>query len=283
MSKSKWLLSIVLILFAATVSVALFHKPVIKSTSKPFYKAVQQTTVATITVKPKQQQWIPSTGNSPFPANGIPILYYHSIAYLKDNVLGVPPQQFAAQMQYLHDAGYTTISMQQLSDAMQKKTKLPPKPVLITFDDGYDNNYSVAFPILKKYNFTATFFVITSYMNGKGMMSWPELKEMQDYGMTIAPHTVNHINLATVSLPRQLEEIRQSTVDIKARLGSDPKVFCYPFGGYNQATLTILHQFGYQLAVTTVPGKVYQSSNPLLLHRVFVSGFKNLTEFEQRL
>ncbi len=235
--------------------------------------------------QPKQapQKWVPPQGDNDFPAAGVPFLYYHSITSLPGNVAGVPPAEFAAQMKYLYDAGFSPISLDQFYAAYQGRGKLPRKPVVITFDDGYPDNYTVAFPILKQYNFTAAFFVVTSYMQpGQGMMTWDELREMQAYGMTIGSHTVNHLDLSKLSKTEQKNEIFQSKAKIEIELGVSVNYFCYPFGNFNQTTLSLLRQAGYKLAVTTASGTARQQDNLFLLKRVFVNGLHDLDDFKHR-
>ncbi len=233
--------------------------------------------------KPAPQKWVPPQAEYDFPAKGVPFLYYHSIASLPGNVAGVPPAEFAAQMKYLYDAGFSAVSLDQFYAAYEGKEKLPRKPVVITFDDGYPDNYSIAFPILKQYNFTAAFFVVTGYMEpGQGMLTWDQLREMQAYGMTIGSHTVDHLELSKLSLAEQKNEIFQSKAKIESELGTSVDYFCYPNGKFNQTTLSLLRQAGYKLAVTTAPGTAKRGDNPLLLKRVFVNGLNDLADFKRR-
>lgn len=255
-----------------------------QSTNPVLSSAIEDDSSPQALPQAETQKWIPSQGEFPFPTKGVPILYYHSIANLPGNELRVPPEKFEEQMKYLRDSGYTVISLDQLLNAYQSQEKLPQKPVVITFDDGYPDNYSIAFPILKQYNYTATFFVVTSYMEpNQGMLSWDQLKEMLDYGMTIAPHTVNHSDLSQLPLARQREEIFGSKTALESKLGITTEFFCYPYGGFNKTTLDLLKESGFKLAVTTGSGNAKQGDNLYLLKRIYVNGLKDITEFKRKL
>jgi len=220
--------------------------------------------------------------NHEYPGSGVPVLMYHSIANLPGNNLGLSPEKFAQQMQYLHDAGFTSISLDTLYAVLQDKGKLPPKPVVITFDDGYPNSYSVAFPILKQHNLTATIFVVSAWVD-HGMLTWTQLKEMQAYGISIQSHTVNHLDLRTLSPAQQKQELAASKAEIENRLQSKVNFFCYPSGKYNIATLSLLKDLGYEMAVTTAYGKVKLGDNFLELKRVRINGDDSLDVFKQKL
>ncbi|HZW83635.1 MAG TPA: polysaccharide deacetylase family protein, partial [Candidatus Deferrimicrobium sp.] len=217
----------------------------------------------------------------PFPAQGVPILMYHSIADLPGNNLGVPPGKFAEQMNFLHKAGFTTITPDQLLNAYIGTGKLPSSPILLTFDDGYPDNYYVAFPILKQYGFTATFFVITGDVD-HGMLTWSQLKEMQDYGMSIQSHTVSHPDLRNLSDLCLRKQLADSKASIEAKLNTVVKFFCYPSGKYNAQTLNQLKELGYTMGVTTSYGFAQLNQNPLLFSRVRISGDSSLETFKKQ-
>ncbi len=282
--KRKMILSLVVGIVLLTISIA-WPKSNYLSGYKPREPQGSVTTSTPVSPTPASKpHWVAAKGEVAFPPQGIPILYYHSIANLPGNELGVPPAQFDAQMQYLHTQGYTTISLDQLYAALTKGAKVPRKPILLTFDDGYPDNYSVALSILERYGYTATFFVVTSYMQPRqGMLTWPELSAMSDYGMTIGSHTVHHLNLSKLPLAQQSAELSQSKAEIQRHLGFATPYFCYPYGGYDPATLQMLRKTGYKLAVTTDSGVVEPGDNVLRLKRIYVNGLKNLAAFKAKL
>ncbi|HEX3014994.1 MAG TPA: polysaccharide deacetylase family protein [Desulfobacteria bacterium] len=234
-------------------------------------------------VKVETPKWHPVNGNNPLPANGVPILTYHTIAALSGTDLGVPPTMFAEQMQYLHDAGYTTISLEQLYAAYHGESNLPPKPVVLTFDDGYPDNYQIAFPILKKYNFTAAFFIYTAGADNGDMMTWQQLKEMSTYGMDIEPHTVSHADLNQLSASGQRRELADSKAEIEHKLGTSANFFDYPKGQFDAVTLRLLPELGYQLAVTSNPGRAKRGDNIFALRRIYIGGDLTLNAFKTKI
>lgn len=200
---------------------------------------------------------------------GIPVLNYHIISNQKINSLAITPQEFEEQMVYLHDNGYTTISPDQLLDYIQYKEPLPNKPILITFDDGYRDAYLEAYPILKKYNFTATIFLITDYVdNNSRYLSWEQIKEMHGNGFTFGSHTLNHIALSDATNEYVTYQLTQSRAAIEWRLKEPVKYFAYPGGFYNQTTTQLLQQSGYRGAFTVNFGRDKKNSDPFALNRI---------------
>lgn len=200
---------------------------------------------------------------------GIPVLNYHLISNKKINALAITPQEFDEQMAYLHNNGYTTISPDQLLNSIQYSEPLPENPILITFDDGYRDAYLEAYPILKKYNFTATIFLITDYVgNNSRYLSWEEVKEMHDNGITFGSHTLNHISLSDSTNEYVEYQLTKSREAIEWRLKEPVKYFAYPGGFYNQTTTQLLKQTGYRGAFTVNFGRNKANSDIFALNRI---------------
>ena len=184
---------------------------------------------------------------------------------------------------YLKENGFTTLSTDELYDFMVKNKPVPKKSVLITFDDGYEDNYTNAFPILKKYNFKATIFVITGYVDkSKQFLSSSQLKEMQNNGIDIESHTNLHDKLGTYTYNVQLKTLKISKDYIEKTLNKTVRYISYPFGSYNLDTLKAVNAAGYEMAFTT-NGRWANISNGILsLNRVFISGFHHSNSFQTR-
>lgn len=180
-----------------------------------------------------------------------PILAYHHIAYRRpQNSYFVSPEIFDEQMKWLKDNNYQVISFDDFYQAASGRGKLPKKPIVLTFDDGNRDQYLNAFPVLKKYGFTATFFIISKSV-GKGGITWDELRELQAAGNIIGSHTVNHDDLATLS-PEQLNyELRESQNILEKNLDTKIKYLCYPGGSYDVDVIAAAKNAGYLAAVTT--------------------------------
>lgn len=230
----------------------------------PTPTATATATAVPVTITPPQ---IPTALPTP---NGIyswtlkvPILMYHYISvppadadiYRQD--LSVTPDNFRAQMQYLAENGYTTIDLYDLSLAILGKKELPAKPVILTFDDGYADNYLNAFPVLQEYGLTGTFFVVTEFIdqNREGYMTWEMAKEMAAAGNRIEPHSRTHPDLRGQPREKLIWEILGPQETIAYHLGYKPQFFNYPAGRYDEAVIQILQELNFWGAVTTMGGQ----------------------------
>ena len=210
-------------------------------------------------------------------SSGIPVLNYHLINSEKINALAITPQEFDEQMSYLHNNGYHTISPDQLMDYIQENKPLPENPILITFDDGYQDAYTEAYPILKKYDFTATVFLITDYVgNSNRYLTWEQVKEMHDGGITFGSHTLSHVSLSKISNEEAEFQLLKSKEAIEWRLKKPVKYFAHPGGFYKQATSELLKQTGYRAAFTVNLGRVNKDSDVYALKRIPIFATKNL-------
>lgn len=222
--------------------------------------------------------------NRPNNVSDIPILNYHKIDYL-NHALSISPQEFEEQMAYLHDNGYHTITPDQLMNYLNRGKKLPAKPIMITFDDGYLDNYMNAYPILKKYGFTATIFLVTNLVgNDNRFMSWDQVREMQRAGIVFGSHTVNHAVLTKLSPEDAIQELKGSRQVMQKELGEAPRYFAYPTGAYNLQIEELVRQTGYAAAFTIRYGQAGVSSDPYALERIpLFKGQRTFSSFFIRL
>jgi peptidoglycan/xylan/chitin deacetylase (PgdA/CDA1 family) len=210
----------------------------------------------------------------------VPILMYHYVSELPPHAddirrgLTVTPALFQAHMQYLHDQGYTTISLYDLNDALTNGTKLPSKPIVLTFDDGYLDAYTNVFPVLKQYSFVGTFFIITSRpdANDPVYMSWLQITEMSRAGMSMEPHTKDHLDLRQRDHDFLIYQMKGSIESLAAYTGKTPHIFCYPVGHYDVETLRVARELDVWIGVTTANGDLQTTSGRLHSPRLRVSG-----------
>ena len=201
----------------------------------------------------------------------VPILIYHHIKPLPqatstDTTFIVTPENFASQMQYLKDNNFATISFKNLLDYFAGQFNLPEKPIIISFDDGVINQYDNAWPILKKYNFIATFFIFTSPIGkSANYMTWEQLKELSAAGMEIGGHGKYHLYLDRISPAELAVETAESKKVMEEKLGIKIIAFAYPFGAYNNKVTQALQNAGYQAVRDIVKGAVHTPSD---LHRL---------------
>ena len=197
----------------------------------------------------------------PADAVKVPILIYHSVkphlaietALVKYYVLS--PESLEKQFRYLRDNGYTVIGLDFLVDALTKTITLPPKSVVLTFDDGWENQFQYAYPILKKYNYTATFFIFTRAIDRQSFLTWNQVKTMDTGGMTIGGHTRTHPYLPDITDPVVLRrEIIGGKSVIENRIGHPINLFAYPYGHYNDQIIKIVKEAGYESARSAYKG-----------------------------
>ena len=233
------------------------------------------------------------------PVRGVPILMYHKIS--SDPKVGgltyrVLPEDFEWQMRYLKDNGYHTVNLGDVYNFYHNGGGLPDKPVVITIDDGYKDNYYNAFPILKKYGHTATIFIVTNTVGGKNefdtkvhlqpeceMLSWEEIREMDAAGITIGAHTLDHVHLARISVKEAERQLIESKKRLEQELNHEVKYFCYPYGEYSRSVLELVKKCGYLAATSVEPGLASSGQNPLLYSRIAVQGNFDHKRFIQEL
>lgn len=218
----------------------------------------------------------------------VPILMYHRIDWLPANPdalrrsLSITPSEFDSQVRFLKERGFTAVTLADVYEALQGKRKLPPKPVVLTFDDGYVDNYANAFPVLKRYGFSGTFFVLTDVAGTGEYMSWEQLKEMHAAGMKIESHGRTHLDLAKLSSAGMSSQIKGARDAIEARLGATPRFYAYPSGSYNRDVIETVKTNGYLAAVTTVYGTDHTLQKAYELKRVRVDGRESFAAFARK-
>ena len=190
----------------------------------------------------------------------VPVLMYHRIIPTSEagnsiSGLVVSPETFSAQLKALSDAGWHSITMATLADYMETDRTIPDKTFVITFDDGWYDGYVYAFPIMRKYGFVGTFYVITSRINSADFLSTQELQTLEAAGNDIGNHTVNHTSLATVSVSQATQEVEKASEQIAAAIGHRPVSLAYPMGGITTAAAFVVSETpDMKLAVTENSG-----------------------------
>ncbi|MBC7236012.1 MAG: polysaccharide deacetylase family protein [Chloroflexi bacterium] len=210
----------------------------------------------------------------------VPILMYHYLsappagadAIRRD--LSVSPAQFEEHLQALRAGGYTAITLYDLTLALQIGATLPDRPIVITFDDGYRDNYVNALPLLQRYGFVATFFLITGLIDeGRAeYVTWEQVIEMHQAGMEIGAHGYSHVDLRGRDVDYLVWQMLGSKEAIEARIGEPVRFFCYPSGKYDALGIQVLKSAHYWGAVTVHPGVRQRSEAMYELSRVRVHG-----------
>jgi peptidoglycan/xylan/chitin deacetylase (PgdA/CDA1 family) len=176
----------------------------------------------------------------------VPILLYHRIDVSPvDSRYYVPPEKFEQQIKLLHDWEYTVISVETLVRAIEKGARLPPRPVILTFDDGDLSVYTTAFPIMQRYGFTGVAYIVGNYMDTEGYMSAAQIRELAEAGWEIGSHSRSHQDLTRVEPAVQRLEVVESREFLEETLGVPVLSFAYPFGKMNNSVGSYAHFAGY--------------------------------------
>ncbi len=191
-----------------------------------------------------------------YPTIKFPVFNYHNIAHLPESAtitekaFNVTPELFEEQLKYFKENSYASVPLDYLIEYFNTGKALPPKIFAITFDDGHIGQYDYAFPLLKKYGFAATFFIVVDWATHPGFMSWDEIKEMSNAGMAINSHSMTHFNMQAVAPDRLKWEMEESKKTLEEKIGKPVDYLAYPGGSYNQAVIDAAVAAGYKAAVS---------------------------------
>ncbi len=205
----------------------------------------------------------------------IPILMFHYVEYVKDpkdtirKSLNITPYTFDKQLQTLTQAGYTFLNTQELIDISFGRKQLPQKPIVLTFDDGYRDFYTDAYPILKKYHVKAIAYIVPGFLNKPNNLDRWQLDEIAKDGLVeIGAHTINHTYLKGISKSRAISEIVNSKTELENEIGKTVLSFAYPYGAFDLQAVQIVRDAGFIDAVSTIPGHGIVPENQFFLNRL---------------
>lgn len=235
----------------------------------------KKTAIPKPTVKPK-----PSSTPSPTPTPNygyclyVPVILYHHIqpqteaVANKQTSLSVDNGYFDQQMGYLVSHGYTTITSQQLVDAVRGHTGVPPKSIVVTIDDGYADQYNYLFPVIKKYNVKVSLMIPSGLIGNPGFMTWDQVREMAGSGLvSLIDHTWSHYPIQSGTYDKIKFEIETGKSVLEQNTGQRIDLFAYPYGSFNNASISILQQDGFLGAFSTIGGSYQCDSFIMTLHR----------------
>lgn len=206
----------------------------------------------------------------------VPILSYHQFADHCSFPLCMPTRIFDRQMNYLKEKRYTVVSLRDVFGFLHYHHALPKRSVVLTIDDGYRSIYDIAYPILKKYGFTATLFIYTDFVGAcRNAVTWNQLSEMKADGFEVGGHTMSHCDLTKQKEGEDLQaymarierELRVSKQIIDKKLGQDTISLAFPYGSYDQRVLSLCKRQGYKIAVSVKRGSNPFFANPFALKR----------------
>jgi peptidoglycan/xylan/chitin deacetylase (PgdA/CDA1 family) len=237
------------------------------------------------------------------------ILCYHRVCDLPEtsdsmSFLNVSPEAFTQQVKFLSQGGFNVITLEELIEYKRKNIKLPPKTVILTFDDGYRDNYLNAFPILKKYSLRGTFFIVTDYIGSDRLFHWlklgekslvhfqekrqywlplsqEEILEMNAHGACFGSHTKSHCCLTQVDESEAMGELVGSKGCLEEILEKPVTCFCYPYGEVNRSARNWVRRAGYQAAVAKW-GSNTEKTDLFKLRRIPINSRDSLTKFRRK-
>jgi len=219
---------------------------------------------------------------------GVPIVMYHSVVDIlpvsQSDGLKITKDNFAAQMKYLKDNDFRTLTMDEINDFLKNNKPIPKKSVALTFDDGYEDNYSNVYPLLKSYGFKATVFVVAKSIDGgANYLTSAQLKEMQQNGMDIESGTDENVRLGNLTSDNQLASLKESKTILETLLNKKVNYVSYPFGSYNAQTLVDVNNAGYTLGLSRDGKWTYKTDGQFKLSRVYIGPKHTESDFENRI
>jgi len=219
----------------------------------------------------------------------IPILTYHNFTKDEGSSYSINIIEFEKQMNYLATHNYSVISLSELLKGL-KNGQLPPKPVVITIDDGFKSSFTLAYPVLKKYNFPATLFIYTDFIErNSNSLTWGEIKEMTENNLEIGSHTLSHCNLLKYKenenyenyLARIKKEIFLSKEILEIKIGGKVKFFAYPYGVYSPTIINLVIQADYEGILNANIMNNTLNADPFSLNRQIIFGNNSFNSFIQ--
>jgi peptidoglycan/xylan/chitin deacetylase (PgdA/CDA1 family) len=219
---------------------------------------------------------------------GCPVLAYHQITKTSSgqqgSPLAIPVDRFERQMRYLHEQGYTCVPLFSTLAWLNQPAAVPQKSFVLTFDDGYTDFLENAAPILARYQFTATVFLVSGRLGGKtdwegesghDLLTLEQVKELQGRGIQFGSHSCTHPRLTRLSADEMNRELACSKEDLESSLGQEVQALAYPFGESNPVVQSVAERVGYKAAYGISKGR----SGPYNIWRYMVFANDRLPEF----
>lgn len=224
----------------------------------------------------------------------LPILMYHSISSppplvgsQRSQRFQLHPESFSAQLRYLKEHDFYSVTLSDWREAILTQIPLPEKAVLMTFDDGYLDFYTHAWPLLKQYGFSATVFIITDWvgrqLEGAPLMDWQHIAQLQAAGIEVGSHSNSHASLLSLPPAEIMEEGLRSRQQLEQKLGTAVRAFCYPFGDSDSIVRHLIGACGYETGVSLGAKRSSLNENLLNLSRIEIKGTDSLQRFAAKL
>ncbi|MBI4313536.1 MAG: polysaccharide deacetylase family protein [Candidatus Omnitrophica bacterium] len=206
----------------------------------------------------------------PQPYYCVPVLMYHEVdpRPIGESRLIVSPRSFDRQMGLLKRRRAQAVPFSEVVESFKTGKGLPKNAVALTFDDGFENFYTNAWPVLKKYDFPAIVFIITQEVGKPGFLTWDQIVELDRAGVTIGSHSIDHPWLPALREEDLRRELVESKRILEEKLGHAVDYFCYPMGAHDARVIEAVKSAGYLGASATHPGRLASNTNPYAVKRM---------------
>lgn len=214
----------------------------------------------------------------------IPVLCYHNIKInpARENLLTISEAHFEAQIKCLHDSGYHAILPEQLYQYLTLSTALPSRPIMISFDDTHEEDFSIAKPILEKYGFKGVFFIMTVCIDKRNYLTAEQIKKLSDQGHVIENHTWDHQRTTLLKGKAWTKEIDHPKAQLEKITGKHVEFFAYPYGIWNETSIAELKKRNIKAAFQ-LTGKLSHTDPLFTIRRMMVSGLSSPQELEKQM
>jgi peptidoglycan/xylan/chitin deacetylase (PgdA/CDA1 family) len=212
----------------------------------------------------------------------VPVIMYHSVAVNPDpnDTYQISLAEFKSEMDYINSNGYTTLTNDEYYNIITKKSPMPSKPILLTFDDATLNFYNNALPVLKQYGMKATLYVVTNWIGTSIRMTSDQLKSAVSYDkLELQNHTSTHGDLLSLSSTELTKRVNDATNALKAINGKTTQYFAYPYGNSNAAFVSVLKDLGFKVAFKAGGGMSTDTSDLYNMPRIGIFKNDNITSF----
>lgn len=205
----------------------------------------------------------------------IPIIMYHYVEYISDvndlvkKKLNINPYTFEQELKSLKDNNWQTYFLKDVPDIISGKEKISSKSAILTFDDGYEDFYTVVFPLLKKYQMKGTIYIIYDFIGRKGFLNEKEITEISKSSLVeIGSHTLDHVYLKSLPISVQKKQIFESKKKLEEQFNIKIETFAYPYGAFTEDTIDLVKQASYSAGVSVIPGAIQSGDNLFFLKRL---------------
>ncbi len=220
----------------------------------------------------------------------LPILMYHHICPFdasQPKRWQLAPEDFESQLRYLSDHGFHSVALADWQQAVVTQMPLPGNAVLLTFDDGYLDFFTYAWPLLQKYGFSASVFIITDQagvqFEGQPLMDWHQIKQLKKAGIEFGSHSAQHLSIPSLGYADMVREGWRSRITLEEKLETPVRAFCYPFGDSDPIVRHLIGACGYEMGLSLGARRSSFSDDLLNLSRIEVEGTDSIKDFASKL